>query len=124
MTNFQDYEEIGLLLRDYFKAVGNADISHLKTLFHENASMYGYLGDNAVVGTPEIFFADLSSKPSMSSQNIDCRMVIKNISVSGNTAQASILVDNFFGAFQIEDSFHLLKLNGQWMIVCKNFTTL
>lgn len=124
MMNFQDYEEIELLLRDYFKAVGNADISHLKTLFHENASMYGYLGDNAVVGTPEIFFADLSSKPSMSSQNIDCRMVIKNISVSGNTAQASILVNNFFGAFQIEDSFHLLKLNGQWIIVCKNFTTL
>lgn len=51
-------------------------------------------------------------------------MVVKNISVSGNTAQASILVDNFFGVFQIEDSFHLLKLNGEWRIVCKNFTTL
>lgn len=124
MPSFQDYEKIELLLQDYFKAVSNADIARLKTIFHEKAAMYGYLGDNAVIGTPEIFFADLSSKPSMSSQNIDCRMVIKSISVSGNTAQASILVDNFFGVFQIEDSFHLLKLNGEWRIVCKNFTTL
>ncbi len=65
MPSFQDYEKIELLLQDYFKAVSNADIARLKTIFHEKAAMYGYLGDNAVIGTPEIFFADLSSKPSM-----------------------------------------------------------
>lgn len=124
MTQFSDYEQINTLLHDYFTAVGNADIAKLKTIFHETAAMYGYLGDAAVLGTPEIFFQDLSSKPSMSSQNIDCRMTVKNISVCGNTAQASILVDNFFGAFQIEDFFHLLKLDGAWKIVCKTFTTL
>ncbi len=86
--------------------------------------MYGYPGNDAVVRTPDIFFADLSSKPYMQSQGIDCRMVIKNISVAGNTAQAAIFVDNFFGAFQIEDFFHLLKVNGEWKIVCKTFTTL
>lgn len=124
MSLFHDYEKIELLLRDYFKAVGNADIVRLKTIFHEQAAMYGYLGNDAVVGTPDIFFADLSSKPSMQSQGIDCRMVIKNISVAGNTAQAAIFVDNFFGAFQIKDFFHLLKVNGEWKIVCKTFTTL
>ena len=98
MSVFQDYKEIETLLGDYFAAVSAADIGTLKTIFHENASMYGYLGNDAVIGTPEIFFSDLAGKPSMKSQGVDCRMVIKNISVCGRTAQASIFVDNFFGA--------------------------
>ena len=40
--------------------------------------MYGYLGNDAVIGTPEIFFSDLAGKPSMKSQGVDCRMVIKH----------------------------------------------
>ena len=124
MSVFQDYKEIETLLGDYFAAVSAADIGTLKTIFHENASMYGSLGNDAVIGTPEIFFSDLAGKPSMKSQGVDCRMVIKNISVCGRTAQASIFVDNFFGAFQIKDFFHLLKLDGKWRILCKTFTTL
>ena len=33
-----------------------ADVERLKEIFHEKASMYGFLGNDAVVGTPEIFF--------------------------------------------------------------------
>lgn len=124
MAAFTDYEKIEALLRRYFDAVGGADIGTLKTIFHEKASMNGYLGADAVIGTPEIFYADLSSKPSMKEQGIDCRMVIRSIQVCGNIAQASIFVDNFFGAFQIEDYFHLLKVDGEWRILCKTFTTL
>lgn len=124
MAVFTDYEQIESLLRDYFEAVGNADIAKLKTIFHEKASMNGYLGADAVIGTPEIFYADLASKPSMRSQGIDCRMVIRAIQICGNIAQASIFVDNFFGTFQIEDYFHLLKVDGSWRILCKTFTTL
>lgn len=43
MSVFQDYKEIETLLGDYFAAVSAADIGTLKTIFHENASMYGYL---------------------------------------------------------------------------------
>ena len=124
MAAFTDYERIERLLRRYFAAVGDADVETLKTIFHPQASMFGYLGADAVLGTPEIFYADLSSKPSMHSQGIDCRMVIREIRVCGNVAQASLFVDNFFGAFQIEDFFHLLKVDGEWRILCKTFTTL
>lgn len=124
MEHYSDYEKIEALIRDYFDAVGNADIARLKTIFHEKASMNGYLGSDMVIGTPEIFFADLSSKPSMKSEGTDCRMVIKHIHVCGNIADASIFVDNFFGAFPIQDYFHLLKVDGEWKILCKTFTTL
>lgn len=122
--DFICYKEIVQLLNKYFEAVNNADIDKLKTIFHENASMYGYLGDNPVIGTPQIFYEDLSSKPSMVSEGIDCQMVIKNIDICGGIASASILVNNFFGAFKIEDQFHLLKVDGSWKIMCKTFTTI
>ena len=64
MPSFQDYEKIELLLQDYFKAVSNADIARLKTIFHEKAAMYGYLGDNAVIGTPEILYRLIKSSAS------------------------------------------------------------
>ncbi len=121
---FTDYEQIKALLLDYFAAVYEGNIEKLKTLFHKDAAMYGYLGDNPVIGTPEIFFADLSSKPSMAAEKIDCRCIIKAINVCGNIAGAAIIVDNFFGSACVEDRFHLMKIDGQWQIVCKTFTTL
>ena len=121
---FKDYKEIEMLLQKYFKAVEEADIAILKTIFHEKASMYGYLGKDYVLGTPEIFYSDLSSKPSMKEPNTDCKMVIGNINVTGNIATACIYVDNFFDSFRVNDYFHLLKINNEWKIVCKTFTTI
>lgn len=121
---FKDYQEIENLIKEYFDAVYNADTEKLKEIFHPGAAMNGYLGDDCVIGTPEIFYADLSSKPSMKSQNTDCQMVIKNIDICGNIANASILVDNFFGFARIQDCFHLLKVEDEWKILCKTFTTL
>ncbi|SJZ59723.1 nuclear transport factor 2 family protein [Anaerorhabdus furcosa] len=112
------------LLEQYFDAISNADVVKLKTIFHPNASMYGYLGDQVVVGTPEIFYADLNSKPSMIKQNIKCTCVVDSIQVISNTATASILVDNFYGVATVNDSFHLIKFDNEWKIVCKTFTTL
>lgn len=122
--NYSDYKQIKELIDNYFLAVENADTTTLKKIFHEKASMYGYLGDTPVLGTPEIFYADLESKPSMKEQDIHCTMVLKNIDIHNNVATASIFVDNFYGASQVLDLFHLIKLNNEWKIICKTFTTI
>ena len=122
--NYNDYEQIKKLIDNYFLAVSEADTNTLKSIFHESASMYGYLGDAPVLGTPEIFYADLESKPSMKEQNISCTMVLKNIDIHNSVATASIFVDNFYGASKVLDLFHLMKINNDWKIVCKTFTTL
>lgn len=123
MSQFQDYEAVKELLDRYFDAVGRADVEELKTIFHPQAAMYGYLGVDAVLGTPDIFYADLQSKPSMKEQSIDCRCVIKRIEILGSIADAVITVDNFYGAASVEDHFHLVKLDNAWRILCKTFTT-
>lgn len=123
-TNFNELNTVKNLIATYFDAVYSSDITALKTIFHPNASMNGFLGSDMLVGTPEPFYADLLSKPSMAQQKIECSYVLANIDVSGNIASASILVDNFFGVATVKDNFHLLKDNGKWYIICKTFTTL
>ena len=122
--HYSDVEQIKNLLDNYFEAVKHADIESLKTIFWEEAAMYGYLGDACLSGTPEPFFQDLASKPSMAEQGTDCRYVITSIHVTGKIATASIAVDNFFGAAYVEDYFHLVKSDDSWRIVCKTFTTI
>lgn len=122
--DFKELEALKLLIEKYFKAVYEADVPTLKEIFHEKASMNGYLGDMLLVGTPEPFFADLSSKPSMAETKIDCRMVIKSINCTGKIANVVMKVDGFYGVACIEDMFHLIKENDEWKIVCKTFTTL
>lgn len=111
------------LLNRYFKAVGEADVDTLKTIFHEKAAMYGYLGEDTVLATPQVFYDDLQSKPSMKESGTDCRCKIVDITVTGNVAAASIYVTNFYGMCDVTDMFHLMKLDGTWRIVCKSFTT-
>ena len=60
----------------------------------------------------------------MKEQNISCTMVLKNIDIHNSVATASIFVDNFYGASKVLDLFHLMKINNEWKIVCKTFTTL
>ena len=121
---FLETEAVKKLVERYFRAVYEADIAKLKTIFHEKAAMNGYLGENLLIGTPEPFFADLASKPSMAESKTDCRCVIKHLAVTGQIAEVTLLVDGFYGGACIEDHFHLIKEKNEWKIICKTFTTL
>lgn len=115
---------IETLLSRYFNAVYEADIDTLKTIFHPDASMNGFLGPDMIIGTPQIFYDDLSSKPSMKDDKIQCDCEIKEITIHGNIASASIYVTNFFGMCNVMDIFHLLNIDDEWKILCKTFTTI
>lgn len=122
-TKFRDYEVIEKLIYLYFDAVCGADVSALKTLFHDDASMFGDLGGMILAGSPEPFFEDIASKPSMRKQGIDCRATLSHLEVTGRVATATLCVDNFYGEMSVKDHFHLLKDGSDWHIVCKTFTT-
>lgn len=121
---FMEHEAIKKLIDEYFEAVYRADVAKLKTIFHEKAAMYGCLGPNILAGTPEPFYMDLDSQPSMQETNTDCRAIIKSLKVFGHIATVTLLVDGFYGSATVQDEFHLLKENEEWKIVCKTFTTI
>jgi len=115
-----DIEQVAATLEKYIQGSLNADVALLKTIFHPQAAMFGYLGPNLLVGSPEPFFAHLASGPSLAQAGKPYRARIAGIEVTGNTASAK-LVEDGFADLDFVDYFHLLKVDGKWLIVAKTF---
>jgi hypothetical protein len=108
----------------YADAVYHADTETLKNAFHPSASMYGYLGDDLLLGTPEPFLADIAGRPPMAASGAPFKAVFSAIHVSGRTATATLHESGFFGTGNFVNYFHLLNDGGEWKIVSKTFESL
>lgn len=118
------HPEIEAVLNNYMNGTFNSDLELLKSVFHPDAIMTGYMGDQLIIGDPTPFLEDIGSKPSMSSQGMDYKGEITRLQVNGNIADAVIYETGFYGAGILENHFHLLKDDkGEWKIISKCFTT-
>jgi hypothetical protein len=113
--------QVERVMERYVDAVYIADIDALKTLFHPEAAMSGYLGDTLLTGGPEPFFADLAGRPSMEQEKAPYKAKVRDIHTSGLTASLRLEETGFFGTLNFVNYFHLLKIDGQWRIVSKLF---
>ena len=112
------------VLNRYIQGTYQADLTLLQSVFHPGARMSGFLGGELILGTPEPFFQDLGSRPSMQSEHVPYQARILSISQAGKIASAVLLEEHFFGALSMETHFELLKLEEGWQIIAKNFTEL
>lgn len=126
MSSF-DYEAetaVRAVLDKYADAVYHADVKTLKSTFHPQACMNGYLGDKLLLGTPEPFLADIADHPPMAETGSPFKAVFSGIHVSGRTATATLHESGFFGTGNFVNYFHLLNEGGEWKIVSKTFESL
>ena len=119
----KEYDNVMAVVQEYIEATFKADIETLKKVFHKEARMTGYLGDQLVISTPEPFYEDLQSRPSMYENKDPYRADIILAHVNGNMANVIFLETGFFGDGTIETHFHLVK-DGEWKITSKSFTTM
>lgn len=112
------------VMERYAEAVYRADVATLRSLFHPQASMSGYLGEDLLVGTPEPFFTDLGSRPSMAESKHPYEGKISNVEVMGRAATATLVEHGFFGSFDFANYYHLLLIDGEWKIVSKAFSAI
>ena len=117
-----DEDQVRAVVNDYVSGTYEADIGKLRGTFNDNASMYGYLGEQLIEGTPEPFFEDVGSKPSLRESGAAYKATIESVHVIGNVASV-VLRETGFGPFNFTDYFHLVKKDGKWQIVSKTFTT-
>ncbi len=112
------------VLERYVDATYQADVDGLRSTFHPEALMAGYLGDELMVGSPEPFFADIGSNPSMAETGAPYKADIAAVHVAGRVASARVEESGFFGGASFVDYFQLLNVGGDWKIVSKTFQTL
>lgn len=119
-----DYENVVSVIDQYIEGSYTADAAMLKEVFHPNAIMAGYLGNQKLIATPNAFIEDVTSVPSMQSRNDDYRAVVQLVEVTENVASVILRERGFRGNTSFVDHFHLIRENDQWKIISKTFTTI
>jgi hypothetical protein len=115
---------VRVVLDRYADAVYHADVETLRNTFHPTASMYGYLGDKLLLGTPEPFLEDIAGHPAMAESGAPFKALFSSIQVAGRTASAMLEESGFFGTGRFVNYFHLVNIDGDWKIVSKTFESL
>lgn len=117
MKNTDDARKIA---NAYITATYEGDSKTLRSLFAETATMSGYLKGELVVGTPEPFFAQMESNPSLKSGGAPYEATIDHLHVSGNIGSVTIS-ETGFGDMAFVNYLHLLRVGDNWLIVSKTF---
>ncbi|WP_300639420.1 nuclear transport factor 2 family protein, partial [uncultured Oscillibacter sp.] len=120
----KEVEQVREVIQRYITGTYQADVEMLAGVFHPQAHMTGYLGDNLLLGTPEPFLQDIGSAPSMASKGDPYHAEIRELTVTGHIATVVLYETGFRGEGVLEDHFQLLLDGGKWSIISKNFTTL
>ena len=97
-------------------------IDTLRSAFHEQAIMSGYLGDQLMIVPIQGLYDFVASNPAPAASGEPFGVEVRSIHVAGNTAVAVIAEHSYLG-FEFIDSFQMLKIDGQWTIISKVFTT-
>ncbi|MBO0477421.1 nuclear transport factor 2 family protein [Vagococcus sp. DIV0080] len=115
-------DEVKQVIDQYRTSVFSGDEKLLRKVFHPNAQMNGYMNSQLVLGTPELFFEEIGSKPAMKEP---FKATITYLKVTGRIANVVLYATGFYGDGVVEDHFQLLKgPNGHWKIISKCFITL
>lgn len=112
------------VMEQYMSGTFEGDVEGLKACFHPRAVMNGYLGDKLLIGTPEPFFQDMGSNPSMASGGLPYKGEIVSLEVQEAVASVTLKEEGFPDDMAFVDYFHLINDGGAWKIISKTFTTL
>lgn len=115
-------DEAGVLavIEDYVEGSSAGDIERVKSTFHSNATMTGYMGSDILTGGPEPYYEFLSQNSATDDSRASYITKVKNLEVNDSIARATLLEDGFFG-MNFVTHFTLIKSGEQWAISNKTF---
>ncbi|HET6914606.1 MAG TPA: nuclear transport factor 2 family protein [Acidimicrobiales bacterium] len=119
MKDITDAEEIAAKVDGYIRGCSTGDDIHLKGAFHPDARMFGAVGDDRydipILGGMD---AAVAANPVG-----EYGQKILSVDVAGDAACVKLAESGFWGHDFI-DYFLLSRIDGEWQIVAKSFTTI
>lgn len=116
MTPVQEYDAIARTIQHYIDGgrTGKGDL--MKPAFHQQATIFGYVG-------PDLFAGPIQGLFDWNDQNgpaADMQVRLAAVDIAGSVASVRVEIDNWTG-HQFTDILTLLKVDGEWKIMCKLF---
>ncbi|HWV48902.1 MAG TPA: nuclear transport factor 2 family protein [Microbacterium sp.] len=116
----QDATAVEQAVKNYVDGVKASDAQAVKDAFRDDAVMWGYLGPDVTV-LPAAGFADqvVATAPPADENYTS---TIHSIAITGDIATAILDERGYLGA-DFRNHFGLLRVDGEWKIASKVFTT-
>ena len=115
-TSLSDYDAIVETIQHYITGGKTGDTDEMKRAFHQNATIFGYLGPDLIAGPIQGLF-DWNDQNGAATE-LEGR--VTSIDLVGSAATARVELDNWSG-HRFTDFFTLLKIDGKWKIMNKVF---
>ena len=118
-TFVQEFQSIVATLHRYSEGAARADSEHMRPSFADQATVYYVDGEGELAGgsvQKSLFDALDGDFP----ESPDAETAVVRIDIVGQVASARVDTDNLAGA-RYTDFFHLLKVDGRWIIIGKAF---
>ena len=116
MMQITDEEAIRRTIQQYVDGGISGRGSDMKPAFHDQATIFGYIGPDLFAGPIHGLFDWIDENGPAA----DLVARIANIDIEGTVATARIELDNWTG-HRFTDFFTLLKVEGEWKIMNKVF---
>ena len=109
---------IASVVQHYINGALSGKGDDMRPAFHQDATIFGYVGGNLFAGPIEqLFDWNDQNGPAKELQSR-----IASIDVAGTVATVRVELDNWTG-YRFTDMFTLLKVDGEWKIMNKVFHT-
>lgn len=115
-SGLDEYEAIRQCIQHYIDGAKSARGDDMKPAFHEDATIFGYVGADLFAGPIQGLF-DWNDKNDPSPE---LRVEITRIEIVDSIATVRLEIDNWIG-HRFTDMFTLLKTDGRWQIMNKVF---
>ncbi len=115
-TNVSEYDVIAKVVQHYIDGARSGKGDDMKPAFHEDATVFGYVGPDLFAGPIHNLFA--WNDDNGPATELEDR--IASIDVTGTVATVRLELENWTG-FRFTDLFTLLKVDGDWKIMNKVF---
>jgi hypothetical protein len=116
ITDVNDQDVIAKVVQHYIDGARSGKGDDMKPAFHEDATIFGYVG-------PDLFAGPIQNLFTWNDDNgpaTELEDRIASIDVIGTVATVRLELENWTG-FRFTDLFTLLKVDGDWKIMNKVF---
>ncbi len=114
--NVSEYDAIADVVQHYIDGARSGKGDDMKPAFHEDATIFGYVGADLFAGPIQKLFAWNDDNGAAT----ELQVRIASIDVVDTVAMVRLELDNWTG-YRFTDMFTLLKVDGEWKIMNKVF---